>query len=143
MAINSKDKGRRGERELAKKLKEYGFDCRRGQQYSGIEGEDVVGLDGIHIEVKRVERLNIYDAVDQAKRDSDFEDLPFDWPKLPAVFHRKNHCEWLVTMPLTAWIEIYREWANGGVKWIKIQRSIIENWTWAINRFQIVRHGWI
>ena len=113
MAINSKDKGRRGERELAKKLKEYGFNCRRGQQYSGIEGEDVVGLDGIHIEVKRVERLNIYDAVDQVKRDSNFEDLPFDWPKLPTVFHRKNHCEWLVTMPLSAWIEIYREWANG------------------------------
>ena len=111
--INSRRKGADGERELAKKLREYGFDCRRGQQYSGIEGEDVVGLDGIHIEVKRVERLNIYDAVDQAKRDSDFEDLPFDWPKLPAVFHRKNHCEWLVTMPLTAWIEIYREWANG------------------------------
>ena len=112
MAINSKDKGRRGERELAKKLREYGFDCRRGQQYSGIEGEDVVGLDGIHIEVKRVERLNIYDAVDQAKRDSDYKALPFE-DKLPAVFHRKNHCEWLVTMPLTAWIEIYREWANG------------------------------
>ena len=111
--INSRRKGAQGERELAKKLREYGFDCRRGQQYSGIEGEDVVGLDGIHIEVKRVERLNIYDAVDQAKRDSNFEDLPFGWPKLPAVFHRKNHCEWLVTMPLTAWIEIYREWSNG------------------------------
>ena len=69
--INSRRKGAQGERELAKKLREYGFDCRRGQQYSGIGGEDVVGLDGIHIEVKRVERLNIYDAVDQAKRDSD------------------------------------------------------------------------
>ena len=111
MAINSIQKGKAGERELAKKLREYGFDCRRGQQYSGIEGEDVVGLDGIHIEVKRVERLNIYDAVDQAKRDSDYKALPFE-DKLPAVFHRKNHCEWLVTMPLTAWIEIYREWAN-------------------------------
>ena len=112
MAINSIQKGKAGERELAKKLREYGFDCRRGQQYSGVEGEDVVGLSGIHIEVKRVERLNIYDAVDQAKRDSDYKALPFE-DKLPAVFHRKNHCEWLVTMPLTAWIEIYREWANG------------------------------
>ena len=112
MAINSIQKGKAGERELAKKLREYGFDCRRGQQYSGIEGEDVVGLPGVHIECKRVERLNIYDAVDQAKRDSDYKALPFEY-KLPAVFHRKNHCEWLVTMPLTAWIEIYREWANG------------------------------
>jgi len=29
--MNSKQKGNRGERELAKKLKEYGYDCRRGQ----------------------------------------------------------------------------------------------------------------
>ena len=111
MAINSIQKGKAGERELAKKLREYGYDCRRGQQYSGIEGEDVIGLPGIHIECKRVERLNIYDAVDQSKRDSGSDDLPFGYD-LPAVFHRKNHCEWLVTMPLTAWIEIYREWAN-------------------------------
>ena len=107
--INSRRKGAQGERELAKKLREYGFDCRRGQQYSGVNGDaDVVGLNGIHIEVKRVERLNIYDAIDQAKRDA----LPFD-TKLPAVFHRKNHCEWLVTMTLDDWIELYREWSNG------------------------------
>jgi hypothetical protein len=106
--INSRRKGAQGERELARRLREYGYNCRRGQQYSGIEGEDVVGLDGIHIEVKRVERLNIYDAIDQAKRDA----LPFD-TKLPAVFHRKNNCEWLVTMTLDDWIELYREWSNG------------------------------
>ena len=109
MAINSNQKGKVGERELAKKLREYGYNCRRGQQFSGANGDaDVVGLEGIHIEVKRVERLNIHDAVDQAKRDS----LPFD-TKLPAVFHRKNNCKWLVTMELDDWIKIYREWANG------------------------------
>ena len=100
--MNSKQKGARGERELANKLKEYGYNTRRGQQYSGIEGEDVVGLPGIHIECKRVEKLNIYDAIDQSKRDCDCDDLP-------AVFHRKNNCEWLVTMPLEYWVEIYRE----------------------------------
>ena len=109
MAINSNQKGKVGERELAKKLREYGYDCRRGQQFSGANGDaDVVGLDGIHIEVKRVERLNIHDAIDQSKRDS----LPFD-TKLPTVFHRKNNCKWLVTMELDDWIKIYREWANG------------------------------
>ena len=58
--MNSKRKGKRGELELAKKLKECGFSARRGQQYSGIGGDDVVGLDGIHIECKRSERLNVY-----------------------------------------------------------------------------------
>lgn len=30
---NSKQKGARGERELSSKLKEYGYNTRRGQQY--------------------------------------------------------------------------------------------------------------
>lgn len=34
--INSKKKGAKGERELANKLKEYGYNCRRGQQYNRI-----------------------------------------------------------------------------------------------------------
>ena len=111
--MNSRQKGARGERELANRLKDYGYNTRRGQQYSGASGDaDVVGLDGIHIEVKRVERLNIQDAMDQAKRDSGANDLPFGY-NLPAVFHRKNHSEWLVTMRLDDWIELYREWSNG------------------------------
>lgn len=106
--INSKRKGADGERELAKKLKEYGYDCRRGQQYCGANGDaDVVGLSGIHIECKRVEKLNIYAAIDQSKLDASLTQ------SLPAVFHRKNDCEWLVTMTLDNWIELYREWQSG------------------------------
>jgi Holliday junction resolvase len=99
--MNSKQKGARGERELSSKLKEYGYDTRRGQQYCGANGDaDVVGLEGIHIECKRVEKLNIYDAVSQAKADAKEE--------LPAVFHRKDRCEWLVTMTLDDWMKLYK-----------------------------------
>ena len=102
--MNSKNKGAKGERELAKVLRQYGYECRRGQQYSGANGDaDVVGLPGIHIECKRVERLNIQDAVDQAKRDKRDDEIP-------AVFHRKNKGEWLVTLTLNDFIKIYREW---------------------------------
>lgn len=105
--MNSREKGKRGELELSHKLKEYGYDCRRGQQYSGADGSaDVVGLPGIHIECKRVEKLNLYDAMAQSKRDTRKNELP-------AVFHRKNHCEWLVTMPLEEFMKIYREWEAG------------------------------
>lgn len=105
--INSKQKGARGERELSRKLQEFGYTTRRSVQYNGKaeEGQaDVVGLPHIHAEVKRVERLNIYDAVDQAKRDAKND------AELPAVFHRKNNCEWLVTMPLASWMEMYRSY---------------------------------
>ena len=100
--MNSLAKGKRGERELAKKLKEYGYDCRRGQQYSGIEGDDVVGLDGIHIECKRVERLQLTDAMLQSRRDSKEGEIP-------VVMHRKNHEDWMVTMLLDDWIKLYNQ----------------------------------
>lgn len=104
MGKKSKEKGKRGERELASVLRNYGYDCRRGEQYSGGNGDaDVIGLPGIHIECKRVERLDLLSAVEQSKRDA----LPGE---IPAVFHRKNQSEWLVTMPLENWIEIFREY---------------------------------
>ena len=102
--MNSRQKGAAGERELAKKLREYGYECRRGQQFCGVNGDaDVIGLPGIHIECKRVERLNIDDAMGQAIRDRREGEYP-------AVFHRKNNGKWMVTMLLDDWQEIYREW---------------------------------
>lgn len=102
--MNNRDKGARGERELAKKLREYGYETRRGQQYCGANGDaDVVGLAGVHIECKRVERLNLYDAITQSKRDARRDEIP-------VVMHRKNDCEWLVTMRLEDWIAFYRDY---------------------------------
>ena len=102
--MNSRQKGAAGERELAKKLREYGYECRRGQQFCAANGDaDVIGLEGIHIECKRVERLNIDEAMLQAIRDRREGEFP-------AVFHRKNNGKWMVTMLLDNWQEIYREW---------------------------------
>ena len=110
MAVNSKQKGKNGELELAKKLREHGYAVRRSVQYNGKEEEgqaDLLGLPHIHIECKRTERLNLYDAVDQAKRDS------AGTGNTPAVFHRKNHCDWVVILPLDEFMKIYREWEAG------------------------------
>jgi len=103
---SSKAKGKRGELEWARFCRNQGYQARRGQQYSGIEGEDVIGLPGIHVEVKRVEKLNIHDAMDQAVRDA-------AKGKIPIVAHRKNHCSWLITMRAEDWFELYREWEAG------------------------------
>lgn len=107
VAKMSKDKGRRGERELAAKLREHGYDCRRGQQYAGANGDaDVVGLPGIHAECKRTERLDLSGAMSQSIADAREGEIP-------AVYHRKNNAPWLVTMRLDDWIGLYREWEAG------------------------------
>lgn len=105
MGKMQREKGKRGERELAGILRKYGFDSRRGQQYSGANGDaDVAGLPGIHVEVKRVERLNISEAMKQSQRDA----RPGE---IPTVFHRKNREEWHVTMPLGGWMELYQRFS--------------------------------
>lgn len=102
--MNSKQKGARGERELAAIFRDHGYPARRGQQYCGVNGDaDVIGLPGIHVECKRVEKLNLIDAVRQAVRDA-------KKGKIPVVFHRKDRSEWLVTMRLEDWFTLYREW---------------------------------
>lgn len=61
---------------------------------------DVVGLEGIHIECKRVEKLNLDKAIEQSKRDAKEGEIP-------AVFHRKNRQEWQVTLSLDDFMKLY------------------------------------
>ena len=102
LSVNSRQKGKRGELALAKRLREYGYEARRGVQYNGADGSaDVIGLDGIHIECKRVERLNLRDAMLQSVHDAKEGEIP-------TVMHKRNNDDWLVTMRLDDWIEFYR-----------------------------------
>ena len=93
MGKRSRSRGQRGERELRDKIIEiFGLPTRRGPTLTGqqdIEG----GIPGVHHEVKRVERLNIYKAMGQAMGDAD-EHL------IPVVFHRKDRAPWMVTFQL-------------------------------------------
>ena len=99
----SQRKGAAGERELAAILQEYGYDCTRGGSLSFGEVPDLSGLPGIHIEVKRVEKLNVVEAMEQSIRDSErMRD------GMPALFHRRNRKPWLVTMRLVDWLKLYR-----------------------------------
>lgn len=105
MAVNSKAKGVRGEREFARLCQDEGYDVRRTQQFCGNTGDaaDCVGLPGIHIEVKRTERLHLYDAVEQAIRDSQ------KFGYIPIVASRCNDKPWLITMTALDWFKLYRE----------------------------------
>ena len=109
MPIRSRDKGARFERALACKFRECGYtDSRRTAQYCGNTGDasDVIGLRGLHIEAKHQETMRLYDWVDQAKRDAKANGKG----NLPAVFHKKNNAEILVTMPFDDFMTLYREY---------------------------------
>lgn len=111
MAVNSKQKGARFERQLASKFREHGYDARRTAQYCGNTGDasDVVGLPGLHIEAKHQETMRLYDWISQAKRDAAANGKG----NLPVVFHKKNNAPILVTMELDDFMQIYREWEAG------------------------------
>ena len=111
MGKMSRDKGKRYEREIASKLRDYGYDARRTAQYCGKTGDasDVVGLPGIHIECKHCEQFRIYDWMAQAINDSGKSG------NKPAVFFRKNNAETLVCMRLDDWMELFREWDAGNL----------------------------
>lgn len=99
----SRNKGAQGERELAKILSdELGIESiKRG--YVFCHESDVIGLKGIHIECKRVEKLNIETAMEQARAESEKRK-----DGKPTLFHRRNRKGWLVTMDLADWCELYR-----------------------------------
>ena len=100
--MNAKRKGDAGELELLHLLEARGIPCRRNQQgplagYAGGAGNpDVLAWIGgrpLHVEVKRVERLDLHKAMEQAQNDA-------RGSMLPAVAHRKNREPWLITMCL-------------------------------------------
>jgi Holliday junction resolvase len=106
--LNSREKGKRGEREWAECLRSMGFkNARRGQQFSGSpESPDVVGgIPMTHAEVKRVQALNISVAMGQAARDAGSQEIPY-------VAHRRNGEEWLVTVKAKDLIRLAKQIVN-------------------------------
>jgi len=140
LSAKSSRKRADGEREPKSLLRSHGYEIDRGANFSryrhrryccpsGQQSEistsdqrerctlsfgtvpDLVGLSGIHIECKRVERLNVSEAMRQAVRDSErFRD------GFPTVFHRKNREDWLVTMRFEDWMKLYGEKSNPASK---------------------------
>jgi Holliday junction resolvase len=100
--MSSRDKGKRGEREIVAFYREQGFDSRRTAplQAAGFcDAADVSGVAGLHIEVKRQEALNIWKALEQAERDA---------PEgvVPSVHFRRNRSEWYVALRLEDFVRL-------------------------------------
>lgn len=103
----SREKGKRGERELAALFRSCGFDAKRGVQHKGgSDSPDVeVGIEGLHVECKRTETLSLYEAMGQAERDAGL--------KMPVVFHRRNGKPWLAILPATELMSLLKRAGYG------------------------------
>lgn len=105
---NGKQKGKRGELELSHIFQKHGYNTRRSVQYNGKAENakcDIIGLDGFHVECKRVEKLNVSNAMKQALRDRENGDIPI-------VCHRKSNEKWLVTIQLEDFLSILEKYYN-------------------------------
>ena len=95
--MNSRRKGKAGELEAAKAVcNALGIkEMRRSQQFCGKAGDaDIVGLDGVHMEVKRYKRISSIDFLRQAESDCLKGDVPI-------VLMRENgDKQWVVQVRL-------------------------------------------
>jgi|TARA_R110000824_G_scaffold18891_1_gene74085 Holliday junction resolvase len=100
----SRNKGKVGEREVANLLKSYGYEARRGQQFhGGGDSPDVVhSMEGFHIEVKYVEKLGLYPAMEQADGDKKPEEASI-------VFHRRSRKPWVVVLYAKDFLDLMEE----------------------------------
>lgn len=104
----SRARGKRGELSLVHVLRDAGFpDVKRSVQYCGkVTGTaDLVGLPGVHIEAKNVERLNIWSALAQSKRDAEADGNG----DIPAVFFKRNRSGFYVAVPLSDFVRLYAQ----------------------------------
>ena len=95
MGLRSRNKGKRGEREAAAEIRRlFGTDAARGRQYHGRDDapDIVAAIPRVHFEVKRVESLRLYDAIEQASEDSG--------ENIPVVLHRPNRKPWIAIVKL-------------------------------------------
>tara|TARA_R100000093_G_scaffold71188_1_gene46248 strand:+ start:616 stop:990 length:375 start_codon:yes stop_codon:yes gene_type:complete len=110
MSKFSRDKGIRGELEVSKLLKGWGWEAERGKQRKGgPDSPDVIhnmhnlrpaGI-SFALEIKLRQQLNLYDALKKLEGEQD----P-DAGMTPVVFHRKDHKPWLVTLSADDFLEI-------------------------------------
>lgn len=105
MGRMQRDKGARGERELARELiRVLGVQdgsIYRSVQHCGREGAgDVLGVAGVHVESKRTESLSIYKAMEQSLEDCG--------KNIPIVCHKRNLQQWLLVCELKDIVKLSR-----------------------------------
>ena len=103
MPRSQREKGKRGERMAAKAVSQViRLPARRGVQFKGgADSADLeVQLEGVHWEVKFVERESIRAWMKQAESDGG--------GKIPVVLSKRSREPWLITLPLERLYEFHQ-----------------------------------
>lgn len=103
MGRSQRDKGTKAEREVARILREAGFDVDRVPNSGGLQIKgDLTGLHGFHVEIKRQETAKVWAWLEQAAAEAPDGDVPL-------LIFRRSRSEWQACMPFSALIELLRE----------------------------------
>ena len=93
--LNSRAKGKRGELEIVHRLRDHGYDVRRGDSFRGEP--DIVGMPLVHLEVKFRERIELGKFMDQAIRDAKSK---YNVSMMPLLISKQNRKPTFGTMLL-------------------------------------------
>lgn len=104
---NSRNKGKRGELRLVHEFQAWGWPARRGQQYSGANGDaDIEGVPYLHIECKWCNTMKLYKWLEQSYRDARPDEIP-------VVCHLRDKDIFKITLAGDRFMEIFRAYAEG------------------------------
>lgn len=104
MSAMSRRKGKTGELEVVNLLKERGLKAQRTaplQAAGGTTDADVIGVEGMHLEVKRCERVEIDKWCAQVE-------LAAHPSQVPCVVWRRSNQKWRVAMPFDDFLDLVR-----------------------------------
>lgn len=103
MGKSQRDKGTRGEQEVARFYRDRGHPAARVPNSGGLDTKgDVVGVDGIHIEAKFKERMDIWACLQQTE-----EEAPAG--TIPALHFRRSRVGWFVAVPMEDFADLLEE----------------------------------
>ena len=103
MGVKSARKGAAGEREVMAILRDHGYPVERGGTQSFGQRPDLYGLDGVHLEIKRAERAQVWAWMEQSQKDAQrFGD------GVPTVIFRRSRSKWLICMELSDFLTFYQ-----------------------------------
>lgn len=112
---NSRRKGKEGELHVAALIREYGVDkdARRKLEFQGVDtGRDIElpNIKHFSLQVKRHKRISatvISAALVQANHGCD------SGYSVPVAVHKSDREDWRVTMLLSDWLNLVKEWKDG------------------------------